>query len=215
MHRRFSQDFFLLAEGLHLASESAELFLLLCREPFSLAAVDRVLVDPAPKGAIGDTDLAGDLGDRVLLIGSSNQPDSFSAKLRRVGLVRSWHCSPFRALFPVSNSPRNRRKSNLALTRFRRLFLSKPQPLTVSSLNERHTPQSPGQNTSKLGFKALEGGPQSGTKKFFNTLVSLYDTHSYTSVWNVLAACVAPYSLTLYSYAVVVLGVLLAVFRYV
>jgi hypothetical protein len=81
--------------------------------PFSLAAVDRVLVDPAPKGAIGDTDLAGGPGDRVLLIGGSNQLDSFSAKLRWVGLVCSWQCSPFRALFSVLNSPRNRRKSRV------------------------------------------------------------------------------------------------------
>src|ERR671933_1069721 len=70
-----------------------------------------VLVDPAPKGAIGDTDLTGDPGDRMLLIGSSNQPDSFSAKFRRVGWVCSWQCSPFRALFSVLNSPRNRCKS--------------------------------------------------------------------------------------------------------
>ena len=81
-----------MAEGLHLTSEPAELFLLLCREPFSLTAVDLVLVDPAPKGpkgGIGDTELTGDLGDRMYLIGSSNQPDSFSAKLRRIGLVCS------------------------------------------------------------------------------------------------------------------------------
>src|SRR5829696_3135097 len=47
----------------------------------------------------------------MLLIGSSNQPDSFSAKFRWVGRVCSWQCSPFRALFSVLNSPRNRRKS--------------------------------------------------------------------------------------------------------
>jgi hypothetical protein len=51
---------------------NVKLFLLLCCEPFSLTAVDLVLVDPAPKGAIGDTDLTGDPGDRMLLIGSSN-----------------------------------------------------------------------------------------------------------------------------------------------
>src|SRR5215212_9513622 len=95
---------------------NVKLFLLLCCEPFSLAAVDLVLVDPAPKGAIGDTDLTGDPGDRMLLIGSSNQPNSFSAKFRRVGRVCSWQCSPFRALFSVLNSPRNRRKSSFSLT---------------------------------------------------------------------------------------------------
>src|SRR5215210_7078333 len=45
------------------------------------------------------------------LIGSSNQPDSFSAKFRWVSRVCSWQCSPFRALFSVLNSPRNRCKS--------------------------------------------------------------------------------------------------------
>src|SRR5215208_1703768 len=49
----------------------------------------------------------------MLLIGSSNQPDSFSAKFRWVGRVCSWQCSPFRALFSVLNSPRNRRKSSV------------------------------------------------------------------------------------------------------
>src|SRR5215213_1795865 len=109
--RCFSEDLFLLAEGLHLAPEPTQLLLLLCCEPFSLAGVDLVLVHPAPKGAIRDTDLPGDPGDGVLLIGSSNQPDSFSAKLRRVGRLCSWQCSPLRVLFSVFNSPRNRRKS--------------------------------------------------------------------------------------------------------
>src|SRR5215213_9601680 len=49
----------------------------------------------------------------MLLIRSSNQPDSFSAKFRWVGRVCSWQCSPFRALFSVLNSPRYRRKSTL------------------------------------------------------------------------------------------------------
>src|SRR5215210_2186307 len=48
-------------------------------------------------------------------IGSFNQPDSFSAKLRGVGLVCSWQCSPFRALSSVLNSPRNRCKSSAPL----------------------------------------------------------------------------------------------------
>src|SRR5215218_932896 len=47
----------------------------------------------------------------MFLVGGSNQPDSFSAKLRWVGRVCSWHCSPFQVLFSVLNSPRNRRKS--------------------------------------------------------------------------------------------------------
>jgi hypothetical protein len=47
----------------------------------------------------------------MLLVGGPNQPDSFSAKLRWVCRVCSWHCSPFRALFSLLNSPRNRRKS--------------------------------------------------------------------------------------------------------
>src|SRR5215208_1090995 len=51
----------------------------------------------------------------MLLIGSSNQPDSFSAKFRWVGWVCSWQCSPFRALFSVLNSPRNRCKSMTVL----------------------------------------------------------------------------------------------------
>src|SRR5215210_9036292 len=110
--RCFSEDLFLLAEGLHLSPESPEFLLLLGSQPFSLAAVDRILVDPTPKGTVGDTNLTGDPRDRMLLIGSSNQPDSFSAKFWWVGLVCSWQCSPFRALFSVSNSPRNRCKSN-------------------------------------------------------------------------------------------------------
>jgi hypothetical protein len=51
----------------------------------------------------------------MLLIGGSNQPGSFSAKLRWVGGVCSWHCSPFRALFSVLNSPQNRCKSTFEL----------------------------------------------------------------------------------------------------
>src|SRR5215218_5414920 len=51
----------------------------------------------------------------MFFIGSSNQPDSFSAKFRWVGRVCSWQCSPFRALFSVLNSPRNRRKSTVLL----------------------------------------------------------------------------------------------------
>jgi hypothetical protein len=42
------EDLFLLAEGLHLSPESAELLLLLRREPFSLVGVDRILVYPTP-----------------------------------------------------------------------------------------------------------------------------------------------------------------------
>jgi len=60
---------------------------------------------------------AGRSRDGMILIGGSYQPDSFSAKLRWVGRVRSWHCSPFRALFSVWNSPRNRRKSRGSLCR--------------------------------------------------------------------------------------------------
>src|SRR5215218_6420288 len=106
--------------GFHLTPEVAQLLLLLGREPCSLAGVDLVLVYPVPKGAIGDTDLTGDLGDGMLLIGGSNQPDSFSAKLRWVGQVCSWQCSPFRALFSVLNSPRNRRKSTVPSRCFQR-----------------------------------------------------------------------------------------------
>src|ERR671912_582172 len=51
----------------------------------------------------------------MFLVGSPDQPDSFSAKLRWVGRVCWWQCSPFRALFSVLNSPRNRRKSNIKL----------------------------------------------------------------------------------------------------
>ena len=125
----WNEDFFLLAEGLHLASESAELFLLLCCEPFSLAGVDLVLVDPAPKDAIGDTDLTGDSGDGMLLIGSSNQPDSFSAKLRGVSLVCSWQCSPFRALSSVLNSPRNRCKSTTHELGIEPIFCTEIRPV--------------------------------------------------------------------------------------
>src|SRR5215218_10485102 len=96
-----SQDLFLLTEGLHFTPEFAQLLLLLCCESLSVAGVNLVLVYPVPKGAIGDTDVPGDPGDGMILIGDSDQPDSFSAKLRWVGRVCSWHCSPFRALFSV------------------------------------------------------------------------------------------------------------------
>ena len=45
---------------------------------------DLVLADPAPKGAIGDTDLTGDPGDRMLL-SSSETLTSRIASLRNSG----------------------------------------------------------------------------------------------------------------------------------
>jgi hypothetical protein len=85
---------------------------------------------------------------------ASNQSDSFSTKLRWVGQVCSWHCSPFRALFSVLNSPRNRRKSSACLTQLGRVSLVGDAKL-VGELADRYLSKGAGQPDG-LGAELLQ-----------------------------------------------------------
>ena len=57
--------------------------------PSAAALVQVSLLDPDPQALLGDAQILGDLGQR--LAAGTDQPDRFSAELRRIGRTSSWH----------------------------------------------------------------------------------------------------------------------------
>jgi hypothetical protein len=81
--RGFSQDLLLHAEHPVLAPELGELLALVGRQALATALVDVGLMQPVAKAALGDSEILGDLRDRLRSL--TSQLDSAAVELRWMG----------------------------------------------------------------------------------------------------------------------------------